>query len=422
VHVEVVATIKRNMFYQALAQIGGKGLMFFVYMLLARILGPALYGVFGYTLSSVQIISGVLFDLGLLLIVTRELSVNNDSIFRPALWLKAGGCIVGGVLFLLLIPALKFPLILAISLVVWAMLNSFTDFYFCVFRAKNMMHGEAATMLSQRALLLGILIALYIGYLELDSEAHVLYASGAAFCCSALFGLVVAVSLTRLMLPTFPALKGARIGVDEVKALAVKALPLVGVSFFGFIYYKIDIVLLGLLSTNEQVGFYNASYRIVEASLLIPMIMTNTMYPRLSLLWINDFQGFCRIIQNAIAALFLISLLAWVGIATLSTPIMVTLFGTEFEPSAGILSLLAGTIIMVYPGYLMTQSLVILGKQRGYLVVTISAAVINVVLNCLFIPLWQAKGAAVATIITEAVVTCIAGFIIIRHMKARRRA
>jgi O-antigen/teichoic acid export membrane protein len=150
--------------------------------------------------------------------------------------------------------------------------------------------------------------------------------------------------------------------------------------------------------------------------------MTNTMYPRLSLLWINDFQGFCRIIQNAIAALFLISLLAWVGIATLSTPIMVTLFGTEFEPSAGILSLLAGTIIMVYPGYLMTQSLVILGKQRGYLVVTISAAVINVVLNCLFIPLWQAKGAAVATIITEAVVTCIAGFIIIRHMKARRRA
>ena len=396
--------------------------MFFVYMLLARILGPALYGVFGYTLSSVQIISGVLFDLGLLLIVTRELSVNNDSIFRPALWLKAGGCIVGGVLFLLLIPALKFPLILAISLVVWAMLNSFTDFYFCVFRAKNMMHGEAATMLSQRALLLGILIALYIGYLELDSEAHVLYASGAAFCCSALFGLVVAVSLTRLMLPTFPALKGARIGVDEVKALAVKALPLVGVSFFGFIYYKIDIVLLGLLSTNEQVGFYNASYRIVEASLLIPMIMTNTMYPSLSLLWINDFQGFCRIIQNAIAALFLISLLAWVGIATLSTPIMVTLFGTEFEPSAGILSLLAGTIIMVYPGYLMTQSLVILGKQRGYLVVTISAAVINVVLNCLFIPLWQAKGAAVATIITEAVVTCIAGFIIIRHMKARRRA
>ena len=145
------------MFYQALAQIGGKGLMFFVYMLLARILGPALYGVFGYTLSSVQIISGVLFDLGLLLIVTRELSVDNDSIFRPALWLKIGGCIAGGILFLLLIPVLKFPLILAVSLVVWAMLNSFTDFYFCVFRAKNMMHGEAATMLSQRVFLLGVL-------------------------------------------------------------------------------------------------------------------------------------------------------------------------------------------------------------------------------------------------------------------------
>ncbi len=395
--------------------------MFFVYMLLARILGPALYGVFGYTLSSVQIISGVLFDLGLLLIVTRELSVNNDSIFRPALWLKAAGCIAGGMLFLLLIPVLKFPLILAVSLVVWAMLNSFTDFYFCVFRAKNMMHGEAATMLSQRVFLLGVLIALYIGCLELDSEVHVLYASGAAFCCSALFGLVVAVSLTRLMLPAFPVIKSARIYADEVKALAVKALPLVGVSFFGFIYYKIDIVLLGLLSTNEQVGFYNASYRIVEASLLIPMIMTNTLYPRLSLLWADDFQGFCRTIQKAVVALFLISLLVWVGIAALSTPIVVTLFGTEFQPSAGILGLLAVTVVMVYPGYLMTQSLVILGKQRGYLAATISAAIINIVLNCLFIPIWQAKGAATATIITEAAVACIAGFIIIRHLKTCRR-
>ncbi len=417
-----MVAIKKNMFYQALAQIGGKGLMFFVYMLLARILGPALYGVFGYTLSAVQIISGVLFDLGLLLIVTRELSVDNDSIFRPALWLKVGGCIAGGMLFLLLIPVLHFPLVLAVSLVVWAMLNSFTDFYFCVFRAKNMMHGEAATMLSQRVFLLGVLTVLYLGYRELDSEVHVLYASGAAFCCSALFGLVVAVLLTRLMLPAFPGLKGARIDAEEVKALALKTLPLVGVSFFGFIYYKIDIVLLGLLSTDEQVGFYNASYRIVEASLLIPMIITNTLYPRLSLLWTDNFQGFRRTIQKAVAALFLMSLLVWIGIAMLSTPIVITLFGREFEPSAGILGLLAGTVIMVYPGYLMTQSLVILGKQRAYLVATISAAIINIALNCFFIPLWQAKGAAAATIITEAAMACIAAFIIIRHMKTRRQA
>jgi len=76
----------------------------------------------------------------------------------------------------------------------------------------------------------------------------------------------------------------------------------------------------------------------------------------------------------------------------------------------------------VYPGYLMTQSLVILGKQRAYLVATISAAIINIALNCFFIPLWQAKGAAAATIITEAAVACIAAFIIIRHMKTRRQA
>ena len=68
--------------------------MFFVYMLLARFLGPALYGIFGYTLTTVQIISGVLFDVGLFLIVTRELSVGNDSIFLPSIWLKMAGCLL----------------------------------------------------------------------------------------------------------------------------------------------------------------------------------------------------------------------------------------------------------------------------------------------------------------------------------------
>lgn len=414
-----MGTITRNMFYQALAQIGGKGLMFFVYMLLARLLGPALYGTFGFTLTTIQIISGVFFDVGLFLIVTRELSVGNNSIFLPSIWLKVGGCILGSMLFFFLVPILRFPLVLAISLVTWAIFNSFTDFYFCVFRAKNTMHGEAITMISQRVFLLGMLSLMYVGFMPFASYSA-LHASGAAFCCSALFGFMVALSLKRRMLPSFTSSTKPGLMIEEVKALAEKALPLVGVSFFGFIYYKIDIVLLGILSTSEQVGFYTASYRIIEASFLIPMIITNTLYPRLSLSWVNNFEDFCWIFKKAVAGLLLVSLLVGLGIVALSTPITVTLFGRAFQPSAGILCLLAGTVVMVYPGYLMTQSLVILGKQRGYLYVTISAAIINVILNFFFIPLWQAKGAAAATIITEALVTCIAACIVFRLIKTRR--
>ena len=113
--------IRKNILYQALAQVGGRGLMFFVYMLLARFLGPALYGIFGYTLTTVQIISGVLFDVGLFLIVTRELSVGNDSIFLPSIWLKMAGCLLGSVLFLILVPILGLPFILGLSLVIWAL-------------------------------------------------------------------------------------------------------------------------------------------------------------------------------------------------------------------------------------------------------------------------------------------------------------
>jgi O-antigen/teichoic acid export membrane protein len=415
-----VSSITRNIFYQALAQVGGKGLMFFVYMLLARLLGPALYGTFGYTLTTVQIISGVFFDVGLFLIVTRELSVGNDSVFLPSLWLKAAGCLAGSVLFLFLVPILGFPLLLGVSLLAWAVFNSFTDFYFCVFRAKNAMHAEALTMIAQRVFLLGLLVLLYAGWVP-HSSSRALNAGGAAFFCSGVFGFLVAVMLRRLAVPPFAHYARQQSMAGEVKDLAAKALPLVGVSFFGFIYYKIDIVLLGLLSSSEQVGFYTAAYRIVEASFLVPMIVTNALYPRLSLAWTDDFEEYAKTCRRAVLGLAAVSVLAAGCIAALSRPIVTVLFGGEFLPSAGILFLLAGVLLMVYPGYLLTQSLVILGRQRWYLSVSVSAAVLNVLLNLVFIPLWQAKGAALSTIVTEAAVTGMAAWMVMSRTSHRRR-
>ncbi|HPW37503.1 MAG: oligosaccharide flippase family protein [Bacteroidales bacterium] len=411
--------IRKNILYQALAQVGGRGLMFFVYMLLARFLGPALYGIFGYTLTTVQIISGVLFDVGLFLIVTRELSVGNDSIFLPSIWLKMAGCLLGSVLFLILVPILGLPFILGLSLVIWAVFNSFTDFYFCVFRAKDTMHAEAITMISQRIFLLGMVLLLYMGWIPLSSSSS-LHASGVVFCCSALLGFLLALMLRRLLIPPFIYATGFTSMILKAKVLMEKALPLVGVSFFGFIYYKIDIVLLGILSSSEQVGFYTASYRIIEASFLIPIVITNALYPRLSLLWADDYKGFARVFRRTILALTLVSLLAGAGIIALSQQIIDILFGWEFLPSAGILCLLAGVLFMVYPGYMLIYSLVIMGRQRGYFYISLSAAVINILLNFFFIPIWQAKGAAAATIVTEAMVTGIASLIVMRQMNNRR--
>ena len=415
-----MSTIKKNIGYQTLAQVGGRGLMFFVYMLLARILGPALYGTFGYTLSTVQIVSGIFFDLGLFLIVTRELSTGNDSIFVPALWLKVCGCFAGSIILFALTLILDFPMALVTALVGWAIANSFTDFYFCVFRAKNRMYGETITMIVQRLFLLGILLMVFIGYIHVP-EPSILNASGAAFFGSAFFGFVMVFLLTLYYFPSLIEYSGLVKIIQEVKALSKQALPLIGVSIFGFIYYKIDIVLLGILSTHEEVGFYSAPYRIIEASFLIPMIMMNALYPRLSILWAQDVEGFFQIFKKTVLTSIGVASVMSLGVIILAEPVIRILFGSAFSPSAGILCLLSAALIMVYPGYVMTQSLVILGKQKSYLYVSIIAAFTNIVLNCIFIPLWQAKGAAIATIFTEAMVTCVALVLIMRHVSYRRQ-
>ena len=185
--------IRKIYYIKPLLRVGGRGLVF--YMLLARFLWPALYGIFGYTLTTVQIISGVLFDVGLFLIVTRELSVGNDSIFLPSIWLKMAGCLLGSVLFLILVPILGLPFILGLSLVIWAVFNSFTDFYFCVFRAKDTMHAEAITMISQRIFLLGMVLLLYMGWIPLSSSHH------HEWGCILLLAYGVSAAHARLLIP-----------------------------------------------------------------------------------------------------------------------------------------------------------------------------------------------------------------------------
>ena len=403
--------------YQALAQGGGKGLMFIAFIFLARMLGPALYGTFDYSLSLIQIIGGIFFELGLTLIVTRDLSMNNLDIFVPALWLKFAGCLLGSVVMLALGNVLHLPLVLALSLVGYVAVNSFTNLYICIFRARGKMYGETITVIVQRATLVIMLVLFYFGCVGASPSLN---ECGAAFFLSAFVGLILAVFLVKIFFQSLIAYKGVTRVMNKVRVLIKEALPLIGVSIFWLLYYKIDIVLLGMLSSKEQVGFYSSSYRIMEACFLIPLITANAVYPRLSRLWGADKNAFSKDLKRILLGLLVIGALVSVFLYILAKPVILLAFGAEFSPAVGILVLLSLALLAVYPGYIATQTLVIIGRQKSYLLISIIASSMNIILNLIFIPIWQAKGAAVSTIITETMVTCMATFILLNCAKHER--
>ena len=103
----------------------------------------------------------------------------------------------------------------------------------------------------------------------------------------------------------------------------------------------------------------------------------------------------------------------------LSNLIINWFFSTEFQKSAEILEILALTIPLVFWGNLMTQSLVATDHNRVYLVITFFGLILNVLLNLWFIPEYGASGAAVTTVITEAIIPLICFIIIKKHNFAK---
>ena len=90
-------------------------------------------------------------------------------------------------------------------------------------------------------------------------------------------------------------------------------------------------------------------------------------------------------------------------------------FPQEFQGSGEVLKILALAIPIIFWGYLMTQSLVALDRNRVYLTITAFAVLLNVLLNYWLIPEYGAEGAAIATVITESLIPLSCFLMVLKH-------
>jgi len=95
------------------------------------------------------------------------------------------------------------------------------------------------------------------------------------------------------------------------------------------------------------------------------------------------------------------------------------IYGPGFGRIAVLVRALAPAIVAVYLGYLFTQALVVLDLQRRYLAIAAAGLAVNVACNAALIPYLEGVGAAIATVVTEILVTVAAA---LSALRARPRA
>lgn len=198
--------------------------------------------------------------------------------------------------------------------------------------------------------------------------------------------------------------------VDFNKKFLLYSFPLVLANLLGVMMGKIDIIMLGMLSTKENVGIYQIIVQITSVVSLLLIIFTTVFAPKISQLYHeNDIESIKRLYVKASRILSSSGLIFTIVLIILSGFIL-GIFGEEIVAGKEALIYLAiGQFVNIAVGSVWTM-MAMTGKPKLQLYANLLAFIINITLNLLLIPTFGIEGAAFASMITQ-IITNSLGYI-----------
>lgn len=167
------------------------------------------------------------------------------------------------------------------------------------------------------------------------------------------------------------------------------------------IYFRCDIILLkNLVADPAEVGNYAAAYRFIEGVVLLATPLAHIFFRKLRVS-LDHPEDFRRSFLRMLCVMIFLGAAALVGGLLFGPFVLILAFGEKFRPALPLLSWLLASLPFILPNYILTQGLVAINRERYYAGATILAAALNISLNLWLIPSMGAKGAALATVITE---------------------
>jgi PST family polysaccharide transporter len=161
-------------------------------------------------------------------------------------------------------------------------------------------------------------------------------------------------------------------------------------------YMKIDVVMLGVLSTNEQTGLYSLSQKLCEVLYLVPVIVVDVLFPQLVRHHAAHGSSAASpqvFFDLAFAAALVVTVLA-IAVVVLALP---ALFGEPYRPTVGIFIVHAWACLGIALNHARFKWMAATGRQALAPWVALLGLALAVALHVLLIPAHGAMGAAVGT-------------------------
>lgn len=175
------------------------------------------------------------------------------------------------------------------------------------------------------------------------------------------------------------------------------------------IYTSMDVVMLGFLSTDAEVGYYGAATRMKGIAVSFVTALGGVLMPRVSnYLAEGKKEEFRKLVTGNFAFVFLVAAPMALYFMAMADQVILFLSGEHFRGAMLPMRVISVTILLIgLSNVTGMQILVPSGRERMTTVSTVWGACLNLAVNYVLIPRMGAMGAVIGTVLAELVVLAV---------------
>jgi len=206
-----------------------------------------------------------------------------------------------------------------------------------------------------------------------------------------------------------------RIDLSGWRSFIRASLPFGVTSLALTLNFNVDTVILGFFRPDADVGWYNASYRLIFNAVSIVGAFLVVMTPSLAREQRLSPERVASWVRGSVYWMIVFAVPAGAGLSALAPDTVALLYGDDFDAAGPIVAIIAWDIPFVVLLSLFGNVTAAIGRERPAAAIYVGSAATNVLLNFAFIPLFGMYAAASITVLSD-LITVGCFFVLLRDI------
>jgi len=191
------------------------------------------------------------------------------------------------------------------------------------------------------------------------------------------------------------------ISSERIKSLFLSALPLGIMGILLIFFYRINITVLSYIKGDDAVGYYNASFQIINGLMAISSTFASVLLPRMSKYLSESPEKLTRLYRTAFRIMVFAGIGFAVGTVCVSDRLISFLYSAKYEQAGKALSVLIWVSALMFSNNLQGSLLVARNKNKLLVIMTSIAAALNLLGSFFMIQHYGYIGAAISVLAGE---------------------